>query len=207
MTRLLKTLAACAVIMAPAAAQAGSVGVGDFSSAAISFGNPGGTDTVPEGLSIGPATFTDANSANLIWWSAGNGYADCVDGCVTTSAYGVGSLDIAVTPGFNKIGLYVGQATGFSLDVSFYDAGSNLLGTLVAAGPGDGVAFVGWESVADIASIRIGNTLANGYVISAQSGYFERAAVPEPASWAMMIAGMGIAGAAMRRRKMAVRFA
>ena len=33
------------------------------------------------------------------------------------------------------------------------------------------------------------------------------AAVPEPASWAMMIGGFGMVGAAMRRRKVAVRFA
>ena len=32
-------------------------------------------------------------------------------------------------------------------------------------------------------------------------------AVPEPATWAMMIAGFGIAGAALRRRKVAVSFA
>ena len=32
-------------------------------------------------------------------------------------------------------------------------------------------------------------------------------AVPEPATWAMMIAGFGIVGASMRRRKVAVRFA
>ena len=33
------------------------------------------------------------------------------------------------------------------------------------------------------------------------------AAVPEPASWAMMVAGFGLAGATMRRRRSAVRFA
>ncbi len=33
------------------------------------------------------------------------------------------------------------------------------------------------------------------------------AAVPEPASWAMMIAGFGLAGAALRRRKTTVKFA
>lgn len=33
------------------------------------------------------------------------------------------------------------------------------------------------------------------------------AAVPEPATWAMMVIGFGIAGAAVRRRKVSVRFA
>ena len=32
-------------------------------------------------------------------------------------------------------------------------------------------------------------------------------AVPEPASWAMMIGGFAIAGAAMRRKAMTIRFA
>jgi hypothetical protein len=39
-----------------------------------------------------------------------------------------------------------------------------------------------------------------GYVV-------EYSAVPEPASWAMMIGGLGLVGATMRRRRTAVRFA
>lgn len=35
----------------------------------------------------------------------------------------------------------------------------------------------------------------------------EAGAVPEPASWAMMLGGFGLTGAAMRRRKAAIRFA
>jgi hypothetical protein len=37
--------------------------------------------------------------------------------------------------------------------------------------------------------------------------YGVTSAVPEPAAWGMMIAGMGFAGAALRRRKASVRFA
>ena len=33
------------------------------------------------------------------------------------------------------------------------------------------------------------------------------ASVPEPATWAMMIGGFGLAGAALRRRRATVRFA
>lgn len=37
--------------------------------------------------------------------------------------------------------------------------------------------------------------------------FFGSVAVPEPSAWALMILGFGAAGAAMRRRKLAVRFA
>lgn len=53
----------------------------------------------------------------------------------------------------------------------------------------------------------------NNFAIQARSGVVTLASVagtapvPEPAAWAMMIAGFGIAGAALRRRKLAVAFA
>jgi hypothetical protein len=45
-------------------------------------------------------------------------------------------------------------------------------------------------------------TMQGAFVIAA--GSFTNAAVPEPASWAMLIAGFGLTGAAMRRRRAAI---
>lgn len=202
--RIITTVSAICVAMAAAsAAQAGQIGVGDFTSPTIvGFGSPNPTATIPAPLTIGPATFTDANGSNLRWWAPGNGYNDCIGGCVTTDSGPPTALNVALSGGYSLAGLYVGQATPYSLTVSFFDASSNLLGSVVAAGASDGVTFAGWRSdAAKIASISIAASQADGFVVSAQSGYFQANAVPEPAAWAMMIGGFAMAGAALRRNR------
>jgi hypothetical protein len=47
---------------------------------------------------------------------------------------------------------------------------------------------------------RGGNT-NEGTIFSITGSGFDTGAVPEPASWAMLIAGFGLTGAAMRRRR------
>jgi len=85
--------------------------------------------------------------------------------------------------------------------VSCFDAGHNLLGTVVASGAADGVTFAGWEDSGGVAFISIQNPVDNGFFTSAQSGYLQASgAVPEPAAWALMIGGFALAGAALRRR-------
>jgi len=201
-------LAAVAAGSLAGAAQAGAIGVGAFTAPVITgFGNPAPTAVVAEPLGIANYTFTTPAATNLIWWQAGNGFNDCVGGCVTTTLNTVGtspySLDVDLGGAFALAGLYVGQATAYSLDVSFFDAGHALLGAVNVAGGGDGVSFAGWESdLNKVASIQVTNQTADNFVISAQSGYLQaNGGVPEPASWALMISGFGLAGAALRRRR------
>jgi hypothetical protein len=189
------------------AAHAGQITVADFTSPVVQgFGSPNPTAVIGEPLSIANYTFTTPGSTGLIWWAPGNGFNDCVDGCVTTtldttSTDGYG-LNVDLGGGFALAGLWVGQATPYSLNVSFFDASSVLLGTVNATGGGDGVSFAGWESDLDkVASIRVVNPVADLFVVSAQSGLLQaNGGVPEPASWAMMITGFGLAGGMMRRR-------
>jgi len=201
-------LAAAAVGSLAGAAQAGAIGVGAFTAPVVTgFGNPGPTANIGEPLGIANYTFTSSGGDGLIWWGA-NGFNDCIGGCVTTSLSATGnspySLDVDLGGAFALAGLYVGQATAYSLDVSFFDLGHALLGTVNVTGAGDGVSFAGWESdLNKVASIQITNQVADNFVISAQSGYLQaNGGVPEPASWALMISGFGLAGAALRRRRM-----
>ena len=91
---------------------------------------------------------------------------------------------------------------GFSGDIFYSGAASrNLDGLAHAAANSDGgFTFVGFEDLFgggdgdyDDLVFSFSNTLSGP--------------VPEPASWAMMIGGFALAGSAMRRRKVAVRFA
>jgi hypothetical protein len=194
-------LAAAAALSLAGAAHAAQITTADFTSPVITgFGNPNPTAVVPEPLDISNYSFTSANADGLQWWQAGNGFNDCVGGCVT-DLDGVG-LHVDLGGSFALAGLYVGQATAFSLNVDFFDAAHTLLGTVVATGAGDGVSFAGWEDDTNkVAFIDVTLPVADGFKVSAQSGYLQaNGGVPEPAAWALMIGGFGLAGGMLRRR-------
>src|SRR5262249_54978335 len=76
-------------------------------------------------------------------------------------------------------------------------------GTPATPGPSLGVSSIGFAPVVSglwgvgnyFVQIQPGQIAANGEVVS---GNFVTAAVPEPATWAFMLLGVGLAGAALR---------
>jgi len=97
--------------------------------------------------------------------------------------------------------LTIGQTIGLNSSNFFlpgnYKSGSEILGAQVYAGQSlaslgltDGTSFV-YRSSSDSLTINIGQTVT--------------AAVPEPATWGMMILGMGAIGFIMRRRNVTTR--
>ncbi len=94
----------------------------------------------------------------------------------------------------------LGPAAAFNLGA--------LVGTLTAT-PGAGDYFlIGYGYNLSLAGTSTVYALVNDTFYSNNTGAFEAtvtaATVPEPASWALLIAGFGLTGAAMRRRRIAV---
>ena len=81
------------------------------------------------------------------------------------------------------------------------------------AGVGNGTAFYRFDAGTTLSAFNLAYQGSSGVVVySTGHGQpdlppIEQGDVPEPASWAMMIAGFGMVGAAMRRRRASVRFA
>lgn len=92
--------------------------------------------------------------------------------------------------------------------------GSTLVGTVGSEIPnGNGQNFWGFVSDTAFDSVRFvkgtqnGKKLVEGYNLdNARYGMFAAVAVPEPATWTMMILGIGMIGGVMRRQRASVRY-
>jgi hypothetical protein len=96
-----------------------------------------------------------------------------------------------------------------SLTLSVYDSGMTLLATAVNGAPVGVYGRTTFSIVrpsADIAYFRISGADTYGVNQIVLDGVIG-GAVPEPATWAMMIGGLALVGASMRRRRTAVSFA
>lgn len=181
------------------------------------------------GSGVYGAELRRGNNATNGDWEIGVGEATSQSGSFTQNqfAWGSGTYNFSATWGASGLSVTVnGQTTSYAnapllgdtlrigakrdatvtiLNVdgtAFNQVLSGTLGTGVGnylyfassdAFGGNGVTFSG--------TVRIGGAGGSG---SASEIFFENgnfAAVPEPATWAMMIGGFGVVGAAMRRRR------
>jgi hypothetical protein len=127
------------------------------------------------------------------------------------SVLGGGSLTLT-TPAIKLLSLYMGSPDAYnSIRFNFSDNTSELLsGNQLAGG-----AFGGDQSVGRRMTYTFGGKTVTSVVFASAQNSFEFdniatiSAVPEPATWAMMIMGFGLAGSAVRssRRKTAAAFA
>ncbi len=207
MLRILLLSSAALAVCAPAAATT------------LSATFTGGLTTSQQNPVPGQQTFTlngsfltYAASSNLpqITGNDLNQYGFTVSGL--SSAYNATTRTVTysnVTGTINGYGAVVQNLAPTTLTVTFDPlfATAAILGSLVSAGPlhptgfpaGDIVDFTPANGAA-ITGLYTSNGVQGGSVTGAIT-FASPAAVPEPASWAMMLGGFGAVGCAMRRRQ------
>ncbi len=205
-------VAAFGVTSAQAAVWNGAGGTAIAIPAINAFG--GGPETIAPGI-VWSSTNASTQSGSVFGYTGGYGLgsngSEAGNSIIglndTSSVYGVvDSMTITFAHAVNAFGGIINwYADGGDLvTISAYDASNNLLDSLVLSnGSGNVVApgaFYGFtEGSASIKSF----VLTDGYVIAyglESSG----GSVPEPATWALMLGGFGLAGVALRRRQVAV---
>ncbi len=110
--------------------------------------------------------------------------------------------------GFKDFSLFMGSPDTYnSITFTFFNAPSvTLNGTQISNG-GTLFSTTGDQSLAYRVNFNFGGAIAKSVTLQSigQNAYesdgWAVSAVPEPATWAMMIAGFGLAGAAIRRRR------
>jgi hypothetical protein len=122
---------------------------------------------------------------------------------------GGGKLTLT-TPLISQLSIYMGSPDDYNqIRFNFVGGGSETLtGQTLAAG-----GFGGNQSVGRRMTYNFGGQKVTSVEFMSSGNSFEFdniatvSAVPEPATWAMMITGFGLAGAAMRRRRASLAFA
>jgi hypothetical protein len=163
----------------------------------------------------GGITYTSTSSSSVI---GTGGYNLNQNGSVaTTRIIGTNGTENTVTLTFaNPVAAFgagmsyaviSNEPVGTSPVISAFDVGGGLIGSfdleeLAPIRSGGANEFLLFRGIDGNGTLIKSFTLSGGFLIAGET--FSSAVVPEPASWAMLIAGFGLTGAAMRRRRAAI---
>lgn len=172
------------------------------------IGDPVGANFAPFGV-----TFSDTVYASNFGEAGTSGSVGIGSSSAETHRYGedaplVATFSVAQA----HVGFSAADVGGAGIRLDAYDSLDNLIGSASAFGTGAGAGTFHEIDVyaAGIFSVKIYQPgTANGSNpffddVIVDNFRYEAAVVPEPAAWALLIGGFGMAGAALRRRRSAV---
>lgn len=166
----------------------------------VSFSSGAGYAAVVDHVPGCGATCTPT-PPNIIGGTAANGTLN-YGVPITAAFFSTANTAVKATTGFVQV---LGETfpDGSTVTLEAYGLAGNLLGSASAS---EGAVFGQGATLSlTLAGIHSVRFYSNGGTVGFDNFEFGdlAAAVPEPASWAMMIAGFGIAGMALRRRERA----
>jgi hypothetical protein len=136
--------------------------------------------------------FGETSSPNFVYSDSGAGWINFLNGTTTGFNFSYGAF----------------TNTTFNIYSGLNGTGSLLASVLIPANDPDSFDFIAVPFAGVAYSISIsGGEAQFGWDDVTFGSLTPGNAVPEPASWAMMIGGLALAGATLRRRRVAVRFA
>ncbi len=138
------------------------------------------------------------NAGSVAWLYGGNGGPSCVGNPGPGCSQQAGFQSFNVSPGWTQFG-----PSEFVGTVNFLPGQSTVNMRMVLSASGNTSRFkTGFADFGNTASVQF--DLPEGVSFTSDSGVFLTArdgAVPEPATWALMIGGFGLAGVMLRRRR------
>lgn len=213
-----KTVAAAAVLLAAVASPASAVTFITTPGSTATFAAPAGSTNVDFNNGAVPTGFTlTGTNFGIVQGDSGNLYAEPAfsDGSRYLAVNAGGSATLTSSIGFRSASLFLGSADPFNTIQVLSTAGA-VLGTFTGS-----QLFPGANGNQDLSATN-GRVFFNAEAGEAAIGGFRflssqnalevdnvsfTAAVPEPATWAMMLMGFAAVGYSMRRRKATVRVA
>lgn len=179
-----------------------------FAGQVLSFA---GDNDVLSGNPTGPLTLQAGAANQNLDLGTDNGTHNLIPcgprGCADPNGYGEGAFAVLFAGGTSYFGFqeFFADSPNAVTTLDFFNATGGLI-QRVTVGTSGTFGFSREGGVADIAGVSVftGDAGGLGYDNLLYDGQAAGGGVPEPASWAMMILGFGLAGAAVRRRRIAL---